>query len=301
VVDDYLMKISHVIRGEEWLPSLPLHILLYRYLGWENEMPAFAHLPLLLKPDGKGKLSKRDGDRLGFPVFPLQWVDPVSGEISSGYREAGYFPEAFINMLAFLGWNPGTEQEIFSMDELCQAFSLEKVGKHGSKFDAEKAKWYNHQYLVAMDNNELAVQFLSILKDRKINANLNYILCIVALMKERVHFIHEFWDQSSFFFVAPEKYDAEFVKKRWKPETSGILTGLIVKLDEINEFNIENIHQCIHSYLESNNLGMGDIMNALRLLIIGENKGPDMSSVLSLLGKEESIRRINIGIEKING
>jgi glutamyl-tRNA synthetase len=301
VVDDYLMKISHVIRGEEWLPSLPLHVLLYKYLGWEQDMPAFAHLPLLLKPDGKGKLSKRDGDRLGFPVFPLQWTDPVSGEISSGYREAGYLPEAFINMLAFLGWNPGTEQEIFSMSGLSEVFSLEKVGKSGAKFDAEKAKWFNHQYLTETDNNELAAQFLAILKEKGIDTNLEHVVSIVELMKERVNFVKDFWDQASFFFVAPDQYDPEFVKKKWKPETSGILTGLTGKLSEITDFTLENIHECIHSYLESNNLGMGQVMNALRLLIIGENKGPDMASALALIGKDESIRRIVVGIKRING
>jgi len=214
IVDDHLMKISHVIRGEEWLPSLPLHILLYRTFGWEA--PQFGHMPLTLKPDGKGKLSKRDGDRLGFPVFPLEWKNPVTGEVSTGYRESGYFPEAFINILAFLGWNPGTEQEIFSMKELISAFSIERVGKAGSRFDPEKAKWYNHQYLQKKNDKELTQLFQSILKEKGIKASDEYAVKVVNLVKERVNFVKEIWAQSWFFFVAPDSYDAKMVKKRWQ-------------------------------------------------------------------------------------
>ena len=220
VVDDYLMEISHVIRGEEWLPSAPLHVLLYRYLGWEIEMPLFAHLPLLLKPDGNGKLSKRDGDRMGFPVFPLQWTDPVTKEISSGYRESGYQPDAFINMLAFLGWNPGTEQEIFSMEELIEAFSLERVGKSGSKFDPEKAKWFNHQYLQKMTDTELAEIITPSLTTKLLQLDKSLLLTIIGLVKNRMTFVHEFWEQASFFFFPPENYDEKSVKDKWKPDSA---------------------------------------------------------------------------------
>ncbi|MCD4731614.1 MAG: glutamate--tRNA ligase, partial [Bacteroidales bacterium] len=219
IVDDYLMKISHVIRGEEWLPSLPLHVLLYTALGWKDSMPEFAHMPLTLKPDGKGKLSKRDGDRLGFPVFPLEWKNPQTGEISSGYRESGYFPEAFINILAFLGWNPGTEQEIFSMAELIQTFSLERVGKAGSRFDPEKARWYNHQYLINRSNDELAQLYQPILKEKGFSANDDFVAKLVELIKERANFVKDFWEQSFYFFEAPVEYDAKMIKKGWKVNT----------------------------------------------------------------------------------
>ncbi|MCK4638754.1 MAG: glutamate--tRNA ligase, partial [Bacteroidales bacterium] len=227
VVDDHLMKITHVIRGEEWLPSTPLHVLLYKAFGWENKMPEFAHMPLTLKPDGKGKLSKRDGDRLGFPVFPLQWTNPITKEVFSGFRESGYFPEAFINILAFLGWNPGTEQEIFSMDELTKVFSLERIVKSGSRFDPEKAKWYNHQYLIKKSDDELAELYKSILKEKGIDADLNYLKKICALIKERVNFVSEFWDQSYYFFEAPTEYDQKVIKKRWKENTPDILKDII--------------------------------------------------------------------------
>jgi glutamyl-tRNA synthetase len=220
IVDDYLMKISHVIRGEEWLPSLPLHVLLYRSLGWSDDMPEFAHLPLLLKPNGNGKLSKRDGDKLGFPVFPLRWpLDKNQDEIASGYRESGYFADAFTNMLAFLGWNPGTEQEIFSMEELIEAFSLERVGKSGSKFDPDKAKWFNRQFLQNKDNAELAVLFNEDLKARGIDVCNEYVEKVCALIKDRADFVSELWDQSSYFFVAPTEYDAKVIKKKWKEQT----------------------------------------------------------------------------------
>ena len=222
VVDDHLMEISHVIRGEEWLPSLPLHFLLYRAFGWDA--PEFAHMPLTLKPDGKGKLSKRDGDRLGFPVFPLEWKNPATNEVSSGYKESGYFPEAFINILAFLGWNPGTEQEIFSMDELIESFSLERVNKAGSRFDPEKAKWYNHQYLQEKSNLELTQLFQPILKEKGIEATDEKVSKVIGLVKERVNFVKEIWDQSVFFFMAPESYDAKMAKKRWKENSPQILT-----------------------------------------------------------------------------
>jgi len=292
VVDDYLMKISHVIRGEEWLPSMPLHVLLYRAFGWENDMPQFAHLPLLLKPDGKGKLSKRDGDRLGFPVFPLQWTDPTSGEVSSGYRETGYYPEAFVNMLAFLGWNPGTEQEIFNIEELATAFSLEKVHKAGARFDNEKAKWFNFQYLKTKTDNELAASFIPLLKAKNIEASTVYVEKVVSLMKERVNFVKDFWEQSAFFFIAPATYDADLVKKKWKPETPAQISAVKNMLATLDTFDAETIHASIHHYLEANNLGMGQIMNALRLALVGENKGPDMATIMAMLGKEETLKRI---------
>lgn len=299
IVDDYLMKISHVIRGEEWLPSLPLHILLYKALGCENSMPEFAHMPLTLKPDGKGKLSKRDGDRLGFPVFPLEWKNPQTGEISSGYRESGYFPEAFINILAFLGWNPGTEQEIFSMEELIQAFSLERVGKAGSRFDPEKAKWYNHQYLMEKPNSELAELYQPILKEKKINADNQYVEQVVGLIKERVNFVSEFWDQSFYFFKAPAIYDPKMVKKRWKENTPQILQSFITELNAIQVFKAENIEVVIKDFLEKNELGMGQVMTVIRLTLVGSGMGPGVMEIMELLGKEEVIKRIATGITKI--
>ena len=235
VVDDHLMKISHVIRGEEWLPSLPLHVSLYDAFGWDK--PKFAHLPLLLKPDGKGKLSKRDGDRLGFPVFPLQWTDPKSGETSRGYREDGYFPEAFINMLALLGWNPGDEQEFFNIEELIQAFSIEKVGKSGSRFDQEKAKWFNHHYLVEKSNEELSDLFLPVLKSKNIDPGKKNIAFIMGLVKERVNFVSELWEQSYFFFEAPHEYDPQTVKKRWKTNSFDLMKELITILGACKRFH----------------------------------------------------------------
>lgn len=299
VVDDYLMKISHVIRGEEWLPSAPLHVLLYRYLGWESDMPQFAHLPLLLKPDGNGKLSKRDGDRLGFPVFPLQWTDPFSKEISSGYRESGYIPEAVVNMLAFLGWNPGTEQEIFSMDELIQAFSLDRVNKAGAKFDAEKAKWFNHQYLIRKTDNELMQLFKPILKEKNIDACDEYILQVIALVKERAVFVHEIWDKSWFMFVAPTSYDEKVVKDKWKENTPVILSELATRFHAMDTFNAESAHNIFQELLQEKQVGMGQVMNAFRLTIVGTNAGPDMFKMLEILGKEETISRIEAGIKKI--
>lgn len=302
VVDDYLMKISHVIRGEEWLPSAPLHVLLYKYLGWENEMPQFAHLPLLLKPDGNGKLSKRDGDRLGFPVFPLQWTDPFSKEFSSGYRESGYIPEAVVNMLAFLGWNPGTEQEIFSMDELTEAFSLERVNKAGAKFDAEKAKWFNHQYLQKKSNEELTLLFKEVLKNKGITEKDvcdEYILSVIALVKERANFIHEIWDKSWFMFVAPTTYDEKVIKDKWKENTAEVLSELAGLFSAMKEFTAEKAHDITQEFIQKKQLGMGQVMNALRLTIVGTNAGPDMFKMLEILGKEETISRIENGIKNI--
>lgn len=297
VVDDHLMKISHVIRGEEWLPSLPLHVLLYEAFGWET--PDFAHLPLLLKPDGKGKLSKRDGDRMGFPVFPLQWEDPKSGETSRGYREDGYFPDAFVNMLAFLGWNPGNEREIFNLKELSKAFSIERVGKSGSRFDPEKAKWFNHQYLVKKENDELARLFLPILEEKGFSVDFYYVVQVVKLVKERAHFVHELWDQSDFFFRAPEEYDEKTAKKRWKQSSFDQMTELKEILSEIEDFSSENTETIVKKWMEEKEYGMGAVMNAFRLIIVGGLRGPHLFDIISLLGQEETLRRIEAGLHEL--
>lgn len=299
VVDDYLMEITHVIRGEEWLPSLPLHVMLYRSLGWEERMPQFAHLPLLLKPDGNGKLSKRDGDRLGFPVFPLMWNDPKSGEISSGYRESGYFADAFVNMLAFLGWNPGTEQEVFSMPELVDTFTLERVGKSGSKFDPAKARWFNHQYLLKKDNEEVAALYDLILKDKGIHEPMEKVVKIVSMVKDRVSFVHEIWDQSSFFFLAPESYDEKTVQKKWKEDTPTILLQVVDILNALEDFSVEAIDKALHDYMETQQVGAGKLMIGLRLSLVGAGMGPDLKEIMVLLGKEEVVARIKHAVEAI--
>lgn len=297
IVDDHLMEISHVIRGEEWLPSLPLHILLYQAFGWDA--PQFAHLPLLLKPDGNGKLSKRDGDRLGFPVFPLAWNDPKTNEIYNGYRESGYFPDAFVNMLALLGWNPGTEQEIFSMDELITAFSLERVGKAGSKFDPEKTKWFNHQYLIQRSDTEIANLFLPLLHAKNIQPSLETVIQVVALTKERVQFVHELWNESFFFFLSPTTYDEQVVKKRWKTETPNQMKELHQLLSGLQNFDSATVDDAIKQWIESKGYGMGAVMNALRLLLVGAAKGPHLSDIMTVIGKEESLNRIDSGLQVI--
>lgn len=299
VVDDYLMKISHVIRGEEWLPSAPLHVLLYRYLGWENDMPEFAHLPLLLKPDGNGKLSKRDGDRLGFPVFPLQWTDPKSGDVSSGYRESGYLPEAFINMLAFLGWNPGTEQELFTLDELVHVFSIERVNKSGAKFDVEKAHWYNHQYLSKKTPTELAQLLIPILEEKNIEVCTDYVEQVCTLIHDRAVLIPDLWTQSHFFFLNPETYDEKVVAKIWKTETPALLSEYIPVLQATEPFTKENIEFNTKEFVQSKGIGMGQLMNPFRLTVVGTNAGPGMMDMAVVIGKEFIIPRIQQGIEKI--
>jgi len=299
IVDDHLMKISHVIRGEEWLPSLPLHVLLYEAFGWEK--PQFAHLPLLLKPDGNGKLSKRDGDRLGFPVFPLQWKDPKNGEISSGYRENGYYPEAFVNMLALLGWNPGSDQELFSMNELIEAFSLDRVGKSGSKFDPEKTKWFNHQYLMRQTDEALAQEWMKWLKaEKNLEPENKNVEKIVSLIKERVNFVQELWDEAYFFFEAPESYDEKVVKKRWKTDSPQQMETLASLLDTLEDFSADKIDEKIKNWITENELSMGGIMNALRLLLVGAAKGPHLSDIMEVLGKSESIKRISSGIKALS-
>ncbi len=299
VVDDHMMLITHVIRGEEWLPSAPLHVLLYKYLGWEKEIPQFAHLPLLLKPDGNGKLSKRDGDRLGFPVFPLNWTDPISGELSSGYREAEYFPDAFINILAFLGWNPGTTQEIFSMDELIKEFSLERVGKSGSKFDPEKAKWYNHQYLISKDIKEISSLFQELLKTKDIIADDDFIERVCALVRERASFIRDLWDQSWFFFQAPTTYNEKLVRKKWKENTPELLKELVDEFEGIETFIAEDLRKTVETFIERKEIGMGQVMIALRLTLVGSGMGPDLFAIMELLGKQETINRIHTGLKKL--
>jgi len=300
VVDDYLMEISHVIRGEEWLPSAPLHVLLYRYLGWTEVMPEFAHLPLLLKPDGNGKLSKRDGDRLGFPVFPLNWKDQKTGETSSGYREAGYFPEAVINFLSLLGWNPGTEQEIFSMPELIELFSLDRVSKSGAKFDYEKGKWFNNKYLQLKSNEEVATLFQPVLIEKGIVADADKVLKVVSLVKERAGFIHELWDQSSFFFVAPTEYDAKAIQKRWKAETPAQLTELCGILEAIEDFSAENTEAVVMDWIAAKEYNVGGVMNAFRITVVGAAKGPHMFDITTVIGKPETIQRIERAIKIIN-
>ncbi len=295
IVDDHLMEITHVIRGEEWLPSAPLHVLLYRFFGWQA--PEFAHLPLLLKPDGNGKLSKRDGDRLGFPVFPLQWIDPKTGEKSSGYRESGYYPDAFINMLALLGWNPGVEQELFGMHQLVEAFTIDRVGKSGSKFDPDKARWFNQQYLRMHPESELAESLQPVLAEKGIPVSPAYLLQVLGLVKERLHFSHEFWEQAWFFFTAPDAYDKEVVNKRWKPGTSAILEDLALTLEAEKDFTAENLDGLIKRFLEERQLGMGAVMNALRLCLTGSAMGPHLTAMMAVIGPQETVSRIRKAIQ----
>jgi glutamyl-tRNA synthetase len=298
VTDDYLMEISHVIRGEEWLPSLPLHVLLYRALGWTESMPKFAHLPLLLKPTGNGKLSKRDGDKMGFPVFPLEWKT-AEGETSRGYSEDGYFPESFVNLLALLGWNPGTEQEIFSMEELISLFSLERVNKSGARFDPEKAKWFNHQYLVKKSNAEIAEIFEKTLAQKGISTNQTNTEHIVGLVKERVNFVHEIWDQSSFFFLAPDSYDEATIKKFWKEDTPAVIGDVVNLLKAIEPFTALTIDETLKPFINEKGYGMGRVMNTIRLALVGESKGPGVSEICEVIGRDETIQRLKLAAEKI--
>ena len=299
IVDDHLMEVTHVIRGEEWLPSAPLHVLLYRAFGWADTMPQFAHLPLLLKPDGNGKLSKRDGDRLGFPVFPLEWHDPKSGEVSSGYRESGYLPEAVINFLALLGWNPGTEQEIMSLDELVQLFDLRRCSKAGAKFDYEKARWFNHEYILQKSNEEVAELFYPILQEHGIEAPMEKVVTVVGLMKGRVNFVKELWEQCKFFFVAPTTYDEKTIKKRWKDESPAQMLELAEVLEGIDDFSLENQERIVLAWIEQKGYNLGVIMNAYRLTLVGEGKGPHMFDISALLGKEETLSRIRRAVAEI--
>ena len=295
IVDDHLQGTSHVIRGEEWLPSLPLHYMLYRAFGWQA--PEFAHLPLILKPVGNGKLSKRDGDKLGFPVFPLQWT-AENGETSIGYREKGYFPEAVVNFLALLGWNDGTEQEIFTMDELIEKFDLKRVNKSGAKFDPEKNKWFNHQVLMNKTNIELATLFAADLAEREINEPIEKVSRIVELVKDRANFVTELYDLSDYFFVAPTTYDAKALKN-WKEEPPELMNKLKAILNEIEDFTSVNIETIVKEWLAANEIGMGKIMQPFRLSLVGEMKGPHLFDIVEVIGKTETLNRIQKAIENI--
>ena len=297
IVDDHLMEITHVIRGEEWLPSAPLHVLLYRAFGWEDTMPTFAHLPLLLKPEGKGKLSKRDGDRLGFPVFPLEWHDLKTGDVSSGYRESGYFPEAVVNFLALLGWNPGTEQEMFSLDELVEQFDIHKCSKSGAKFDYQKGIWFNHEYILRKSNEEIADLFAPIVANNGVDESMERITQVVAMMKDRVSFVKELWPLCSFFFIAPTEYDQKTVKKRWKEDSAKVMGELAEVLNGIDDFSIEGQEPVVMKWVEDKGYKLGDVMNAFRLALVGIGKGPGMFDISAFLGKEETIKRLQRAIE----
>ena len=297
IVDDHLMEVTHVIRGEEWLPSAPLHVLLYRAFGWEDTMPRFAHLPLLLKPDGKGKLSKRDGDRLGFPVFPLEWKDPKTGEISSGYRESGYLPEAVLNFLALLGWNPGTEQELMSLDQMVKLFDISKCSKAGAKFDYVKGTWFNHEYILQKTDEEIALYFDPLLKEHGINESLPRVTAVVGMMKSRVNFVKELLPLCNFFFTAPLQYDEKTVKKRWKEDSAQVMTLLADLLEALADFSLENQEKVVMEWIERNGYNTGNIMNAWRLTLVGEGKGPHMFDISAFLGKEETLRRMRRAIE----
>lgn len=297
IVDDHLMEITHVIRGEEWLPSAPLHVLLYRAFGWEDTMPKFAHLPLLLKPEGKGKLSKRDGDRLGFPVFPLEWHDPKTGDVSSGYRESGYFPEAVVNFLALLGWNPGTEQELFTLDELVQAFDIHKCSKAGARFDYQKGIWFNHEYMLKKSNEEVANLFAPIVANNGVDESMERITKVVAMMKDRVNFVKELWPLCSFFFIAPTEYDEKTVKKRWKADSAKVMGELADVLEGIDDFSVEGQEPVVMKWIDEKGYKLGDVMNAFRLTLVGIGKGPGMFDISAFLGKEETLKRMRKAIE----
>ena len=302
IVDDHLMEVSHVIRGEEWLPSAPLHVLLYQAFGWEDTMPAFVHLPLLLKPDGKGKLSKRDGDRLGFPVFPLNWRDPVTKDLSSGYREAGYLPQAVVNFLALLGWNPGDDREIFSMDELIKEFSIDHCSRKGAKFDFEKGKWFNHEYLMNMDNAELAQLFKPVLEQHGVNpADYSdaYIAEVVDLVKSRINFVGDLWEQAYFFFVRPTEYNEKDIRKRWKPETPDLMHQLAELLKDADMSDAQACEALVMDWIDKGGFHKGNVMNAFRLTVVGACRGPHMFEITRLLGRDETLARLNAGIENI--
>ncbi len=299
IVDDHLMDISHVIRGEEWLPSAPLHVLLYEAFGWKDTMPQFAHLPLLLKPEGKGKLSKRDGDRLGFPVFPLEWHDPKTEEVSSGYRENGYFPEAVVNFLALLGWNPGTEQELFTLDELVEAFDISRCSKAGAKFDFQKCIWFNHEYILHKSNEEIAELFAPIVANNGVEESLGRVTEVVSMMKDRVNFVKELWSLCSFFFIAPTSYDEKVKKKRWKEFSPQQMTELRDVLASLDDFSIESQEAAVHKWIEEKEYKLGDVMNAFRLCLVGEGKGPGMFDISAFLGKEETLHRLEVALKTL--
>ena len=299
IVDDHLMEITHVIRGEEWLPSAPLHVLLYRAFGWQDTMPRFAHLPLLLKPDGKGKLSKRDGDRLGFPVFPLEWHDPKTGEVSSGFREQGYFPEAVINFLALLGWNPGTEQELFSLDELVEQFDIAKCSKAGARFDYQKGIWFNHEYILKKSNEEIAQLFAPFVAGNGVDEPMERVRQVVAMMKDRVNFVKELWPLCSFFFIPPTEYDEKTVRKRWKADSAVVMAELADLLAQLDDFSIAHQEHEVMAWVERRGYKLGDVMNAFRLALVGIGKGPGMFDISAFLGKDETLRRLRKAIDTL--
>lgn len=300
IVDDHLMEVSHVIRGEEWLPSAPLHVLLYRYFGWEDTMPEFAHLALLLKPEGNGKLSKRDGDRLGFPVFPLEWHDPKTGDVSSGYRESGYLPEAVVNFLALLGWNPGNDREMMSMDELVQLFSLDRCSKAGAKFDYEKGKWFNKEYIQLADDNRLARMMMKDIEAAGITTDIHMVEQVVHYMKSRVSLVSELWPLCSFFWIAPRQFDAKAVAKRWKPETPAMMRELRDIVAEWQDYSdLEGFEQRVKAWCEERGYGLGAVMNPFRLMLVGELKGPAMFELTSVLGREETVRRMDYALQEL--
>ena len=300
IVDDHLMEVSHVIRGEEWLPSAPLHVLLYEAFGWTDTMPEFVHLPLLLKPVGNGKLSKRDGDKLGFPVFPLEWHDPNSGEVSSGYREQGYLPEAVVNFLALLGWNPGDDTELMDMDGLVRKFSFAHCSKAGAKFDYQKAAWFNHEYIMRLPDDEVARLFMPVLKDKGIEGfSPEYVAKAAGMVKGRVNFIGELWDQGDFFFRAPEEYAPKDVKKRWGEDTPRIMEELVGVLEGIEDMASANAEKITLDWIASKGYHLGNVMNAFRLAVVGACRGPHMFDITELMPKEEVIRRIRLAIERL--
>ena len=302
IVDDHLMKISHVIRGEEWLPSAPLHVLLYEAFGWADTMPRFVHLPLLLKPDGKGKLSKRDGDRLGFPVFPLQWTDPKTGAVSAGYRESGYLPEAVVNFLALLGWNPGDDSELMSMDELIAKFDFRHCSRSGAKFAFEKGKWFNHEYLQTVPDDELCRMFLPLLRENSVDTDAfspEYIARAAAMVKSRINFVNDLWTNARFFFVAPTEYETKSVKKRWTPGMPAIMEELIGVLEQLPSFKSADAEPVVLKWIADREYHLGNVMNAFRLAVVGECKGPHMFDITELLGRDETIARIRRAIERI--
>ena len=298
VVDDHLMGITHIVRGEEWLPSAPLHVMLYKFLGWENTMPKMAHLPLILKPEGKGKLSKRDGDRLGFPVFPIEWKDSSTGEMSMGYREEGYLPEAVINILALLGWHSSNNEEIFSLSSLVNEFSLSKVNKAGARFDIDKAKWFNHQYIIQKPEKEILDDFSAYLKSNNIQKNDEYLLKIIPMIKERANFIHEFLQEGEYFFSPPIEYDSKAMKKKWK--TVGVEFGkeFLNKANKLEEYSAENLHQLFHQLVEEKNVGIGQVMPTMRLAVTGKAGGPPIFEILSVIGQKEVQKRFTEAVTK---
>ena len=299
IVDDHLMEISHVIRGEEWLPSAPLHVLLYKAFGWEDTMPQFAHLPLLLKPDGNGKLSKRDGDRLGFPVFPLEFHNQKDGSVSSGYREEGYYPEAVINFLALLGWHATGDQEMYTMQELIEQFSLERVSKSGAKFDYEKGKWFNHQYLQLRSNEELAEQFMPYLEAKGLSGDKTTVAKVIGLTKDRVNFVSELWEQVNFFFVAPTEYDEKSLKKRWKEDSPKHMTEMLALLEAHDDWSAEGLDNLIMPWIAEKEYGVGIVMNAFRICLVGAARGPHIWNITDVLGKEETLARVRTALEKL--